>query len=82
MHGVENDLCESCLQMKNYAEQRTEKCRFGKDKPICANCPVHCYKPEMRQKIREVMRYSGPRMLTKHPFLAIMHFVDKKRFKQ
>ncbi len=42
-----------------------------KKKTFCANCKVHCYKPQMREQIRQVMRFSGPRMLLYHPVLAI-----------
>ncbi len=81
LHHPVNGICEECRLLIEYAEQRTEQCRFGKDKPICVKCPVHCYKPEMREKIREVMRFSGPRMLTRHPYLAVMHIMDKKWYK-
>lgn len=47
-----------------------------KEKPICARCPIHCYKPVMRERIREMMRYAGPRMLRRHPILAIRHLLE------
>ena len=45
-------------------------------KPTCAKCPIHCYKPAMREQIRDVMRYAGPRMLKRHPVLAIRHLLN------
>lgn len=81
VHQSGKEMCGDCMQLIKYAEQRTGKCRFGNDKPVCVNCPVHCYKPEMREKIREVMRFSGPRMIYHHPYLAWMHIVDKNRYK-
>jgi hypothetical protein len=69
-------LCTECQQLTDYALQRIERCPFKENKPTCANCTVHCYKPAMRQQVRQVMRYAGPRMLLYHPFLAVMHFVD------
>ena len=33
----------------------------------------------MREKIRMVMRYSGPRMIYKHPIAAIWHMIDRRR---
>ncbi|MFA5183020.1 MAG: nitrous oxide-stimulated promoter family protein [Syntrophales bacterium] len=77
-HHPNNDLCPDCRQLLEYAEKRTNSCPFGKDKPVCADCPVHCYKPEMRKRIREVMRYAGPRMICRHPLLAIRHLLDKR----
>lgn len=51
-------------------------------KTFCSNCRVHCYKPAMREKIRQVMRFSGPRMLFYHTMLAIRHVVESKREKR
>jgi hypothetical protein len=55
---------------------RLNRCPFGQDKPTCATCPIHCYKPKLRERIREVMRFAGPRMLWRHPILAIRHVLD------
>ena len=52
---------------------------FHEGKTTCANCPAHCYKPEMREKIRKVMRYAGPRMIYRHPILALLHIIDGRR---
>ena len=74
----ENDLlCSECRQLLDYALKRIDKCHFGLKKPVCAKCTVHCYKPEMRNRVRKVMRYSGPRMILYHPVLALMHIADK-----
>ena len=72
-------LCSECDELLEYARLRLEKCRYGADKPTCANCETHCYKPAMRERIREVMRYSGPRMLKHHPVLAVTHLVDGRK---
>jgi len=77
-HSPTDGICPECTTLQEYALLRIQKCPFGADKPTCANCTVHCYKPEMRQRIRQVMRYSGPRMLYRHPVLAILHLVDGK----
>ena len=74
-HG-ETQLCKECTELWHYAEERLAKCPFGIEKPTCQNCTVHCYKPEMRAKIRAVMRYAGPRMLLRHPMLAVFHLID------
>ncbi|GAB4373844.1 MAG: nitrous oxide-stimulated promoter family protein [Spirochaetales bacterium] len=65
----------------DYALNRLESCRFGEDKPTCSRCPVHCYRSDMRERIRAVMRYAGPRMLVYHPLLAILHLKDKLWYK-
>ena len=69
-------LCPQCQALLDYAHQRLERCKFGNEKPSCTRCPVHCYKPAMRQQIRQVMRFSGPRMLLHNPVLAIRHLWD------
>lgn len=68
-------LCPSCQEIADYAKERSAKCPFMENKTFCANCSVHCYKPAMREQIRKIMRYSGPRMLLYHPRMAIWHLV-------
>lgn len=70
--------CEDCAALIDYAHMRSDKCPFMENKTFCSNCKVHCYKPDMREKIRAVMRYSGPRMLKTHPILAIRHLIESK----
>ncbi|HEY5643090.1 MAG TPA: nitrous oxide-stimulated promoter family protein [Woeseiaceae bacterium] len=76
---VGRDLCEPCAEFLQYAERRLQKCPYGVDKPTCANCPIHCYKPDRRERAREIMRFAGPRMLLRHPLLAILHQWDGLR---
>lgn len=78
-HGVRNGLCPQCQQLHDYAALRSDKCPFMETKTFCSNCRVHCYKPEMREKIREVMRFSGPRMIFYHPVMAIRHVIESKK---
>jgi len=83
-HGEEvargpDGLCLDCAELMAYARLRLEKCRYGADKPTCAKCTTHCYTPALRERVREVMRYSGPRMLKRHPVLAVAHLVDGRK---
>jgi hypothetical protein len=78
-HGSGRDLCPDCAELWDYTQDRVGKCPFAEDKPTCVNCTVHCFRPEKRERIREVMRYSGPRMPWRHPVLTIFHFIDGKR---
>jgi hypothetical protein len=75
-HVTSNDLCAECRELREYARRRLEKCPFKENKTTCADCRVHCYKPDMREKIKQVMRYAGPRMAYRHPVLALFHFID------
>lgn len=72
-HHTHGQLCQECDALSGYAEMRTDKCPFMETKTSCKNCKVHCYSPEMREKIREVMRFSGPRMILYMPGEAIRH---------
>lgn len=84
-HGG-SSLCQQCAELENYARQRSDKCPFMENKTFCSNCRVHCYKPEMRERIREVMRFSGPRMIFYRPVTAIRHVIatkiEKKRLEE
>lgn len=78
-HGTGGGPCDGCLELRGYAHARLERCRYQDAKPTCARCPVHCYRPDMRERVREVMRYSGPRMMLRHPVLAVAHLRDGRR---
>ena len=72
-------LCTECNELLNYANMRIDKCPFMETKTLCSKCKVHCYKPDMQKKIKEVMRSSGPRMLFYHPVLALRHFIESRK---
>jgi len=74
--AADEALCAECREFLGYAEVRLQKCPYGDDKPTCSNCPVHCYKPAQRAHAKAIMRYAGPRMLLRHPLLAIAHKLD------
>jgi len=71
-------LCPACAELLEYAKVRLNKCPYGENKGACSQCKIHCYKPNMRKQITEVMRFSGPKMVTKHPLLAIDHLLKSK----
>ena len=72
-HRTRRALCPDCASLADYARSRSERCPFMETKTFCANCRVHCYKPAMREQIRAVMRWAGPRMLPVHPVLSVKH---------
>ena len=78
-HVSGDHLCPVCAELCEYATRRLERCVFGDAKPTCSNCVVHCYGAGMREQIRTVMRWAGPRMLLRHPLLAIAHIIDERR---
>lgn len=81
-HGTKQELCPECQELHDYAVRRSDKCPFMETKTFCSNCRVHCYRPEMREKIRAVMRFSGPRMIFYHPIMAIRHVIESKKEKK
>ena len=81
-HGTKKGtLCPNCAALTQYACARSDKCPFMETKTFCSNCNVHCYRPEMREKIRTVMRYAGPRMIFHHPAAALRHIYETKKEK-
>lgn len=76
--GIGGKLCDECSALCEYAAQRSRMCPFMEKKTFCSNCTVHCYKPEMRERIKKVMKFSGPRMLLYHPFMAVWHVVSSR----
>jgi hypothetical protein len=78
-HEPRAKLCPDCSALFGYATRRLQRCVFGDAKPTCANCVVHCYSIDRREQIRAVMRWAGPRMLLRHPVMAIRHQLDGRR---
>ena len=77
--GVITQECSECHDFLIYANEKLDRCPYGQSKPTCNRCPIHCYKPTQREQARKIMRYAGPRMLIKHPLLAIRHLHAEKR---
>jgi hypothetical protein len=76
--GRSRRLCPDCAALLGYSLARIDACRFAAAKPTCARCTVHCYRPAMRTQIKAAMRYSGPRMTYRHPYLALRHLMDRR----
>lgn len=75
------ELCPQCRELLEYATSRLARCPFQDNKPTCRLCKVHCYKPEKREQIRQIMRYAGPRMLLYYPADAIKHMIREMMLK-
>ena len=71
------ELCGECRELLDYSLGRLDRCKFGNAKTKCHKCPVHCYRPDMRERIRAVMRFSGPRMILHHPLEAIRYLISR-----
>ncbi len=80
-HSGGDELCDDCVQLLDYSNHRLANCPFQERKTTCGKCPVHCYKPAMRERIREVMRTVGPRMMLTNPIMSLRHLIDGLRKK-
>ncbi|MBE9564871.1 MAG: nitrous oxide-stimulated promoter family protein [Proteobacteria bacterium] len=78
-HKTSDDLCVDCLVLQDYAHHRLDACPFNDAKPACNKCTVHCYSSKMSERVIEIMRYSGPRMIFRHPLLSLIHLLDRIR---
>lgn len=78
-HQETQELCVTCRELLDYAASRLDHCTFGAEKPVCSHCPIHCYRPQQREAIRSVMRYAGPRMILRHPLLAVFHLFQTRK---
>jgi len=54
----EEEMCPACRATLEYAIERRRKCPMD-PKPKCKDCQVHCYRPQQRQAIREIMKFGG-----------------------
>lgn len=72
-------LCPRCEELLGYAHIRLSRCPFGENKSTCRQCSIHCYKPEMKERMREVMRYcpfitkNAPTLHWGHTILRIIN---------
>jgi len=79
-HGSpRGEPCGECRSLVEYAQARLAHCPYGAAKTTCRECPIHCYRPRERAAMRDVMRHAGPRMLWRHPLLALRHlWIERK----
>lgn len=78
-HCETTAVCHECAILLQYAKKRLRLCPFQEKKPTCGTCTIHCYKSDMQTRVKEIMRYSGPRMLWNHPLMALQHLIDSRR---
>ena len=72
-HKSSEELCEDCKKVLDYANLRIDKCRYMETKTFCSACDTPCYNTIMRNKMKDIMSYSGKRLIFYHPFLVFKH---------
>ena len=75
-HRNKSELCDECQELLNYANKRLDFCKFGEDKSFCSKCQIHCYKKDMKLKIKQVMKFSGPWLIVYSPRQFIKHIFE------
>ncbi|MGF1684685.1 nitrous oxide-stimulated promoter family protein [Photobacterium minamisatsumaniensis] len=78
-HHDQTTPCSECDDFLDYAYTRLDRCPYGNNKPTCKLCPIHCYKPDYKARSKAIMLYAGPKMIFKHPILAIKHLLAGKK---
>ena len=77
-HGnKKGELCYECKELLEYAHKRLSFCKFGENKSTCSRCPIHCYKKDMKEKVKDVMKFSGPRLIVHNPIELVRHALNK-----
>lgn len=72
-HLGQRMLSQELRSLAQYCFVRLDYCQFGEGKGPCKRCPIHCYSPKRRAQIRQIMRWSGPRVFFLAPIQAIRH---------
>ncbi len=72
-----NGLCQSCQNLLNYSLLKTSKCKHKEKGRLCSSCKNHCFSHEKRSQIRQLMRFSGPRLFLSNPILSIRYLILK-----
>ena len=55
-------VCAQCAKLLQHAVVKRTHCQRD-PKPDCKHCPTHCYAPQYRGQIRQVMMFSGRHLL-------------------
>lgn len=66
-------VCRECGEFLRYAFARRLRCPL-EDKPACKHCQVHCFKPGHRDKVREIMRFSGQYLIRRGRLDLLWHY--------
>ncbi|MGO8684752.1 MAG: nitrous oxide-stimulated promoter family protein [Thermoleophilia bacterium] len=72
-------LCPDCAALAIVCAGALEHCPYGANKPVCATVRCTAISPPGGKKSPRSLRYAGPRMLRRHPLLAVAHLRDSRR---
>lgn len=61
---ISRSLCNDCEKLLLHSAVKRVLCPF-EPKPACKKCPENCYSNGFREKMKEVMRFSGADLIKK-----------------
>ena len=67
-------LCQDCSRLLNHGIAKLLLCPYD-PKPMCKKCATHCYAPGYREKMRQVMRFSGKYMIKHGRLDLLFHYL-------
>ena len=67
-------LCQDCSKLLNHGIAKLLLCPYD-PKPMCKKCETHCYAPDYREAIREVMRFSGLYLVKRGRLDLMIHYL-------
>ncbi|HEX9079535.1 MAG TPA: nitrous oxide-stimulated promoter family protein [Desulfuromonadaceae bacterium] len=70
----ERRLCGECAAFMAYAVGKRMNCPLEAEKPTCKHCRIHCYGREQRHKVREIMAWSGRRLMLRGRLDYVWHY--------
>jgi len=68
-------LCKDCSKLLNHGIAKLLLCPYN-PKPACKKCKTHCYAPGYRERIREVMRFSGLYLVKRGRLDLFVHYLS------
>jgi hypothetical protein len=71
--GTKHTICAECVELLEHGIKKRSLCPLD-PKPACKNCHIHCYGSTYRQKIREIMSFSGKRLLLRGRVDYLWHY--------
>ncbi len=66
-------LCQDCHKLLSHGIAKLLLCPYD-PKPLCKKCETHCYAPGYREKVRQVMRFSGMYLVKRGRLDLLVHY--------
>jgi hypothetical protein len=67
-------LCPDCSRLLEHGIAKLSQCPY-EPKPSCRKCKTHCYAPGYRERVREVMRFSGTYLVKRGRLDILLHYL-------